>query len=79
MLSSKLRNSSELFSSWPEDFSIIKQNKKQKLSSENLEHCEKKKLPAKGLTKYLASACNPLGNGSHLLANQSACLLEGML
>ena len=42
MLSSKLGNSSELFSSCPEDFSIIKQNKKQKLSCENLGHGEKK-------------------------------------
>ena len=59
------------------DFSIVKR-KKTKLSCENSEH-GKKKLPAQSLTKCLRSACNPLGNRLHLLANQSAPFLEGML
>ena len=61
MLSSKLGNSSELFLSSPEDFSIIKRNKKQKLSCENFGNGEKKSCWQKFLTQYLTSS---LGNQS---------------
>ena len=59
MLSSKLGNSSELFSSYPEDFSIIKQNEKQKLSCENLEHGEKKKVAGKRSYEILDVSVQP--------------------
>ena len=58
MLSSKLGNSSELLSSYP-DLSIIKQNKKQKLSCENLEHGEKKKVAGKRSYEILDVSVQP--------------------